>query len=267
MTAKENRPLMYLESISKCNLIQCRHFNQNSDKWILNEHVHDFIELIYFLNGEAQVSTPNGKTRLALYDVLVHPARVKHREFVDLHKRQEIFNVGIIADCRYSINESFVLKDNTGNIRRVFRMLYYHYNTEDFMHNELEEGLLNLLFTYLRKSAYEQPCSEYNTVDRVVEYVQENYASPLTVKELADYVHVSESYLSRLMSSHIGMSPMKYVNSVRIENAKQALRSNLSIVEISSLLGFVEPKYFSTVFKRETGQTPTEYRNIFLNPE
>ena len=80
------------------------------------------------------------------------------------------------------------------------------------------------------------------------------------MKELTDYVHVSDSYLSRLMRSHIGMPPMKYVNSVRIEKAKQVLKTDLPIVQIASMLGFVEPKYFSTVFKRETGTTPSKYR-------
>lgn len=264
MGIKENLPLRYLESVSDCRLVQCRHFNQNSDKWILQEHVHGFIELIYFLNGEAQVRTPSGKASLTLYDILVHPANVKHKEFIDLHKRQEIFNVGIVAKSGFDINESFVLKDNTGNIRRVFHMLHYHYNTADFMHSELEDELMRLLFTYLRKSAHEQPSSELNIVDRVVEYVQEHYASELSVKELSDYVHVSESYLSRLMSAHIGMPPMKFVTSVRIENAKQALKTNMPIVEVASSIGFMEPKYFSTVFKRETGQTPSEYRRGIL---
>ena len=98
-------------------------------------------------------------------------------------------------------------------------------------------------------------------IDRVVEYVQENYRSSLSVKELADYAHVSESYLSRLMSSHIGIPPMKYVNTIRIENAKQALKSDTPIAQIAALVGFMEQKYFSTVFKRETGLTPSEYRS------
>lgn len=267
MGTNENSALLYLESIHDYKLVQCRRFNQNSDKWILSKHKHEFIELIYFLNGEAQVETPHGAANLTLYDVLVHPANVSHREFVDLHKRQEIINTGIVAHVDHSINESFVLRDSTGNIRRVFNMLYYHYNSKDHLHGEIEESLIALLLTYLRKSAWEQSSSEYSIVDKVVEYVQENYTSELSVKELADYVHVSESYLSRLMRSHIGIPPMKYVNSVRIEKAKQALKTDLPIVQIASMLGFVEPKYFSTVFKRETGTTPSKYRKSLSSTE
>lgn len=175
--------------------------------------------------------------------------------------RQEIINLGVEVESDFDMGDSFVLKDNTGNIRRIFRMLDYHFNASDLMHEELENQLLRLLFIYLQKSAHEQLCSEYSIIDRVVEYVQENYRSSLSVKELADYAHVSESYLSRLMSSHIGIPPMKYVNTIRIENAKQALKSDTPIAQIAALVGFMEQKYFSTVFKRETGLTPSEYRS------
>ena len=260
---EENIPLKYLASVvgGSKRLVRCRHFNQNSDIWILDEHAHNFVELIYFLNGEAQVETSQGKTNLTLYDVLIHPSNVKHHEFVDLHMRQEIINLGVEVESDFDMGDSFVLKDNTGNIRRIFRMLDYHFNASDLMHEELENQLLRLLFIYLQKSAHEQLCSEYSIIDRVVEYVQENNRSSLSVKELADYAHVSESYLSRLMSSHIGIPPMKYVNTIRIENAKQALKSDTPIAQIAALVGFMEQKYFSTVFKRETGLTPSEYRS------
>ncbi len=268
MSAKDKAPLKYLESISqgRHRLLQCRRFNQSSDIWILREHEHEFLELIYFLSGEAQIKTNRGETRLALYDVLVHPAHVKHREFVDLHKRQEIINLCIDVETDVNIGESFVLSDNSGNIRRVFQMLDSG-SSSDLLREEIEEKLLGLLFAYMRKSVTEQPCTEYDLIDRVIEYVQENYMSMLTVKNMADYVNVSESYLSRLMRSHVGISPMKYVNSVRMENAKQALKSDLPIEHIAALVGFMEPKYFSTVFKRETGLTPSEFRKSISNKQ
>ena len=161
---EENIPLKYLASVvgGSKRLVRCRHFNQNSDIWILDEHAHNFVELIYFLNGEAQVETSQGKTNLTLYDVLIHPSNVKHHEFVDLHMRQEIINLGVEVESDFDMGDSFVLKDNTGNIRRIFRMLDYHFNASDLMHEELENQLLRLLFIYLQKSAHEQLCSEYS---------------------------------------------------------------------------------------------------------
>lgn len=262
MGDSENIQLKYLQSFSKASkkVEYCRHFNQNSDIWILDEHEHNFIELIYFLSGEAQVKTGSGESHITLYDVLIHPSKVRHREFVDLHRRQEIINLGVIADTDFTLDESFVLKDSTGNIRRVFHMLDYHFNKSGLLHDELVDQLLSLLLTYLKMSAWEQRLSKFDMIDRIMEFVQENYMTPLSVKALAECVHVSESYLSRLMMSHIGISPMKYVNHIRIENAKHALRTDIPIEELATLVGFSDQKYFSTVFKRETGISPSEYR-------
>lgn len=267
MSRIENSIIDFFESLfaADCELIQCRRINQNSDIWILDEHMHDYMELIYFLNGEAQIKTAAGETNLTLYDVLCHPPCVKHREFVDLHKRQEIINICVKVPPGSGVEESFVLKDNTGNIRRVFRMLEYHFLAQDVLHTALEEQLLGLLFTYLCKSAHEQSHQEYSMIDRVVEYVQENYMTNITVKELSDYVHVSESYLSRLMSNCIGLPPMKYVTNVRIENAKRALKTDIPVEQIASLVGYTDPKNFSTAFRRETGYTPTKYRKHLMD--
>lgn len=259
-----NIPLDYMTSLAdkKLTMVLCRQFNQSSDIWILDEHAHNHLELIYFLTGEAQIKTTTGETSLTLYDVLVHPSGVNHREFVDLHKRQEIVNIGIEVDTDFNISDSFVLKDSTGNLRRIFRMLYYHYTNDGSLNEEIISQLLSLLLLYLTKSAAEQPSSEYSLIDQLVEYVQENYMNELTVKDLADYIHVSESYLSRLMSSKIGISPMKYVNSVRIENAKLALKNHLSVEQIALLAGYKDSKYFSTAFKKEVGISPSQYRKI-----
>lgn len=259
--------LEYLEKISKSPLeiLHSRHFDQNSDIWILEEHHHNYLELIYFITGKAQVMTPQGKEGLTLYDVLIHPKNVPHREFVDLHNRQEIYNIAVRSDITLDIDQSFILKDTTGNLRRVFSMLHDQANHPGIMQEELLDQLIRLMITYLRKSAAEHSLFEISMVDRIIEYVQENYMNPLTVKELADHVHVSESYLSRKMTAHTGMSPVKYVNYVRIENAKLALKTEHSIEEIASLTGFRDSKYFTTVFKRQTGLPPSVFRKNFIS--
>ena len=63
--------LEYLTKLSNNSLdvIHSRHFDQNSDIWILEEHRHNYLELIYFITGKAQVMTPQGKEGLTLYEI------------------------------------------------------------------------------------------------------------------------------------------------------------------------------------------------------
>lgn len=84
-----------------------------------------------------------------------------------------------------------------------------------------------------------------------------------TVKFLADTVHLSASYLSDLLKKETGMNAQDLIHYYLIEEAKIVLlNSNQSVGEIAYSLGFDYPQYFSKLFKRKTGLTPIEYRNL-----
>ena len=72
----------------------------------------------------------------------------------------------------------------------------------------------------------------------------------------------SKSFLSRLFREHTGQSLAAYSRMRKIERAKELIRQgNLNFAQISAKLSFEDPQYFSRVFKKECGMTPTEYKN------
>ena len=252
----------YLEQMTKKNFVlkECTCFDNTSNVWILDEHKHDFIELIYFIYGEAQVVTSNGEKNLTLYDVLLHPAGELHREIIDLHKRQEIINIFLDGEVGVGLNESIVLKDNTGYMKTLFQAISYHADKQDKMSETIIDKLLELLFLYMFKSIQDNSISDYDIVEKTIRYVQDNYMNHLSVAEIASVSHISPSYLSRVMKKQMGMSPMKYVNTIRIEVSKRLLKERIPIDKISTLVGIEDPKYFSKVFKSFTGISPSDYR-------
>ena len=97
-----------------------------------------------------------------------------------------------------------------------------------------------------------------------MEYIRHNTASRIAVSELAAFCHCSESYLSRIFKRRTGVNINVYVNKVRVEQAKNSLLlSHDSIAEIASRVGFSDPNYFSRVFTRIIGISPTEFRRRF----
>ena len=77
---------------------------------------------------------------------------------------------------------------------------------------------------------------------------------------MADYCKLSQSSFSHMFKDRMGMSPMHYLNYQRIEKAKDFLLSNsMTISNISRLVGFDDPLYFSRVFKKYTGASPQAY--------
>ena len=93
-------------------------------------------------------------------------------------------------------------------------------------------------------------------------YIRENYNSEdISLNLVAQVTNVSPSYFSSIFSQEKGITFIEYLTNVRIEKAKELLRSTtLRSSEISQAVGYKDSHYFSYLFKKETGLTPREYR-------
>jgi AraC-like DNA-binding protein len=84
-----------------------------------------------------------------------------------------------------------------------------------------------------------------------------------SVKFLADSVHLTPSYLSDLLRKETGKNAQEHIHSYLIDEAKNLLlNSEKNVSEIAYDLGFEYPQYFNKLFKKKTGKTPLEYRNL-----
>lgn len=94
-----------------------------------------------------------------------------------------------------------------------------------------------------------------------VKYMEEHYCDEaLTVPYLASLCHMSEVYFRKLFQREYGTSPKKYITALRIKKAVCMLESHyFSLEEVAERTGFCDAKYFGTVFRRVTGQTPAAY--------
>lgn len=98
-------------------------------------------------------------------------------------------------------------------------------------------------------------------IKKAVLYIQKHYAEQITLKSLSDYVGLSENYFSNLFKAETGENVTFFINKVRIENAKRLMFStNKKMYEISQLVGYQNPTYFSTMFKKITSYSISEYK-------
>lgn len=107
----------------------------------------------------------------------------------------------------------------------------------------------------IRESSHRESLS-----DKVKAYIAEHYSENVNRQELADLLFVSTDYLSRVFNKETGMQIPDYITRVRMEEAKRLLHTNATVSDIAICVGIDNYSYFSTVFKRYTGMTPTEYR-------
>lgn len=103
-------------------------------------------------------------------------------------------------------------------------------------------------------------------IDKATMYFSEHYNEDICIEEYAKNHNMSTSWFIRNFKQYTGSTPMQYILAIRIHNAEALLKSNqYNITEIASIIGYDNPLYFSRIFKKVKGLSPSEYRkNISL---
>lgn len=97
-------------------------------------------------------------------------------------------------------------------------------------------------------------------IEEAKNYILQNYSNNVTLKKVAEHVHVTPNYLSALFKE-TGENFIQYLTALRIEQAKTLLKNPKNkIYEIVEMVGYSDPAYFSATFKKYVGKTPLEYR-------
>ena len=106
-------------------------------------------------------------------------------------------------------------------------------------------------------------------VDEAVKYIEENFDDEnLSLNQLASHVNVSPNHLSTIFSQQTGQTFIKYLTEFRMDKAKEMLKcTSMRSSEISEAVGYKDPHYFSYMFKKTVGMTPTNYRGGTLADE
>ena len=99
----------------------------------------------------------------------------------------------------------------------------------------------------------------------VLTTLEENIYGTITVEQLANKVNKSSSTIKNIFNRHIGGGIIKYYNKLKINESKKLIREGkYNISQISEMLGFDTPQYFSICFKKATKMSPTEYKNSIM---
>lgn len=99
------------------------------------------------------------------------------------------------------------------------------------------------------------------SVEAIKGYIHRHHKDNLTLQDIADSVSLSQHYASRLFKQEQGITIMEYVASIKIDEAKKLLNNPLNKIEdIAEYLGYDDPSYFTRVFKKRTGVTPSQFR-------
>lgn len=129
---------------------------------------------------------------------------------------------------------------------------------------ELLELLLRQLLVLVRRHSLESGTGHTRIPQKILEavrYFNEHFFEPLSVSEYAKNQHISVCWFIRSFRLSMGVSPMQYITSVRLNRARTLLESSdYPIQEIAAMVGYDNPLYFSRIFHRYMGESPSRYR-------
>ena len=100
-------------------------------------------------------------------------------------------------------------------------------------------------------------------VQKVINYIDFNYQEDLSLKKIAELFSISPSYLSALFKKETGTTLTEYINSKRIDVSVSLLNTtDLSIQNVAGQVGFLDVNYYTRIFKKLKGLSPSAYRSL-----
>lgn len=130
--------------------------------------------------------------------------------------------------------------------------------------SELHHLLTDKSLSFLSLIETQEPAAP--AILAIKDYISHNYHRPaLSVKEIGEHIHMSQPYVCTLFKNETGLTLNQYITNYRMEKAKLLLAdSNYKIADISAKAGYTDGNYFAKSFRKQTGLSPSEYREKML---
>ena len=160
-------------------------------------------------------------------------------------------------------------KQNGMEMEQAFRLSDFYIQKLDGIHTVEEVQSLHdeMVMDYTEKMRrYFRDNTYSKHINASKEYIYSHIKERITIEDLADSLGVSASYLSRLFKKETGKSFVGYLTGYRMEKAARMLvETNEKSYMIAKSVGYADPNYFSYVFKRQYGVSPSKYRTEYEN--
>ena len=239
-----------------------------------NVHVHDFYQLMYIASGEGTVTVSNESLQVKPGDFIFLAPMVEHG--VDKSKTSmttyeikfDIFDREL-EDIARNIGVLYYEEDN--KIKNlILKIIDECTECRPYYKKSVENFISQIIIYLTRQKSLAKDNEEVISISyevhssiasKIKTYIDFNYSKRVSLVELAETFCVSQSHLCREFTKNFGMSPIKYLNNLRIEKAKELLSiSDYSIGEIAYRVGFNDIHYFSRYFHKQEKLSPAGYR-------
>lgn len=245
--------------------------------WHSVPHTHNHMELFFIVGGKGQFLIDEQLYPVDVNNLVIINPNIVHTEVSLNAQPLEYIVLGIegiqlagsdTSDRQFNILDHFESVEISSCLRNILReMEQKNTGYEDVCQAYMEILIIRLMRNItLAVPTESQVVSGNRQCASVKRYIDLHFKEALTLEQLAEDAHMNKYYLSHAFKREYGISPINYMITKRIEESKYLLaETDLSMSQISQLLGFSSLSYFSQVFRRTQATTPMEYRQSTKN--
>lgn len=247
------------------------------DQWIESNYFfvgesHDFWELVIIADGAVGITAGQEAAVMRRGQAVLHPPMEFHRVWYPGERGRIIVisfgarGLAPSAGRKFTVTEPGLPDQLLQQLRSSFTIERVHVMglagsaiRGQLAVKELELFLLRQLDTP-QGAAASAPSRQAENYARLVRFLEQNVRSSLCVEQIARQCSMSAVSAKQTFSKYAGMGIMAYFNRLKVAAALPLLQQGFSVQEVAQQLGFSSQNYFSTVFKRITGRSPTAFR-------
>lgn len=246
---------------------------------------HNFCELLYVDKGSISVKSDNYSGILTNNQMIIHRPNEKHSLKCTDNVCPNVIIIGFECECGelkpfstvpLTLQQSHkkmlseIMKEGMNvyappydipNTLEMKKRESYPYGSDQMLKINLEAFLITLVREYHQSTASSESTmlADSKTAD-IYSYINEHYTEKITLDDICFLFGTNKTSLCHKFKNEYGITVLNYINKLKINDAKIYIREqNLSVTEISELLGFSSIHYFCRLFKKHTGLSPKEY--------
>ena len=242
-------------------------------------HFHDYYVIGFIESGERCLSCKNRKYTVEPGDLLLFNPHDNHTceqinggtlDYRCINVPPETMSKAAfeITGKEYLpyFSPAVIFHSELASLLRELHMIIME-EEKDFRKEEIFFFLLEQLIKEFSEKGIEQSGPEENRETKIIcNYLEKNYMKNITLDELSGLTGLSKYYLLRSFTKQKGISPYRYLETIRIDRAKKLLEQGVLPIEAALQTGFADQSHFSNFFKKFIGLTPKQYMNIFIDP-
>ena len=235
--------------------------------WVIEKSIIDFHDLTYILSGKGTYCVNTEEFSVSAGDIVYIPPGKIREAWTSAESPMQIFAMNFKLIQFGETNNGSLLPFQFVNHIGVNTRLIYLYKQltciwmekKDLYRIEVRARALQIISELIRRLYYHTPVAFYDErIEKVKDYINENYYRPLTASELANQAGLNAVYLGALFKKCESFGIKEYMNKIRISHARDILHSKqLTVSEVAYMCGFTDAFYFCRVFKKYTGLTPS----------